>query len=109
MDVAELTMGEISNTILFIVALIGGIIYLKQHIHDWVLGSTDKKIDEIQMESCKDYLVMVIGDLERGTHLSDTELQRFYDRLDMYHKKGGNGYIQAKVKDLQELGILKVI
>ena len=109
MDVTSLTVGEISNTILFIVALIGGIIYLKQHIHDWVLGGTDKKLDEIQMESCKDYLVIVIGDLERGTKLSDTELQRFYDRLGMYKKKGGNGYIQAKVNELQELGILKVI
>ena len=109
MDLAELTIGSISQAIVFLGGLIGGIIYLKQNIHQWVLGDTDKKLASIQLESCKDYVVLVIGDLERGIPLSDTEIQRFYDRYTMYKDGGGNGYIRAKVEELQKKGILKAI
>ena len=107
MDLSNLTLGDIAQAFVFLSGLIGSILYLKAHIHEWVLGDTDKKLEAMEMEACKDYIVRVIGDLERDEKLSETEIQRFYDRYDPYVKKGYNGYIKAKVEELQSTGKLK--
>lgn len=105
----NITLGDISQALIFIAGLLGSIAYLKKHIHEWVLGDTDKKLEQIQSDSCKDYIVLILEDLERGEKVSDTALQRFYERYGEYTSKGNNGYIKAKVKELVEQGVLKTV
>ena len=109
MDLSNLTLGNFAEALVFITGLLGSIAYLKANIHKWVLGDIDKKLEAIQMESCKDYLVQNIGNMERGVKLSQTEIQRFYDRYKIYGDLGGNGYIRSEVEALEEKGILSTI
>lgn len=113
MDLTEMiehiTLGDIAQALVFIIGLLGSIAYLKAHIHEWVLGDIDNKLEEIHSDSSKNYIVLFLEDLERGEEVSSTAIQRFYELYDDYIAKGKNGYIKSKVKELQDKGVLKTI
>lgn len=57
-------------------------------------------IDKVDMETCKNFLVRCIADVERGDVLCETETERFYEQYEHYLSKGGNTYIKTKVEKL---------
>ena len=111
----KITLGDISAAILFLGALIGGIIYLfnlaSKVLSNWIksflkpiydkLDSIDNKVDNVDMINTKNFLVRCISDIENGEKLNETEIERFYESYEHYIKIGGNSYIREKVEKLQ--------
>ena len=115
-----ITLGQVALAVTFLVGLISGISYLRIHLKDWVGQSVkdqfvqmDEKIDDINrrlndvdMENCKNFLVSVITEVEKGGWLHEVERERFWEEYEHYMKLGGNSYIKRKVEQLDEAGKL---
>ena len=111
----QITVGEVGLTITFLVGLIGGIGYLRNHLKEWIasalkeeLGSIEKKIDKMQeqinevgKDARKNFLVARLSDAERGNEWDEVERERFWEQYDVYCKNGGNSYIKDKVNKLK--------
>ena len=116
----SITLGQIALAITFIVGLISGASYLKTNLKKWVseslkdeFKSLDDKIKEIQrrvddvdLENCKNFLVQQLSAAERGVKWDEIERERFYEQYQHYKDKGGNSYIKAKVERLKSEGSL---
>jgi len=116
--VENLTFGDISSTLTILVGFIGGVGYLHTKLKKWIahsleeqLQSIDKemkslqeRLDNVDMESCKNFLVRCLTDFERGGQISETELERFWEQYEYYSKHGGNTYISKKVAKLEHEG-----
>ena len=69
-------------------------------------GITDK-LRIIDKETCKNFLVRCIADIERGDSLSETEMQRFKEQYDHYREDlHQNTYLKDKVEKLKAEGKL---
>ena len=123
----QITLGQIGLAITFLVGLITGINYLIKQVKKWIedlqdkiskslsdqFESFDKKIDDlkqqvddIDMETTKNFLVSMLSDLEKGIVWDDIETERFWEQYEHYTAKGGNTYIKTRVDKLKEKGIL---
>lgn len=112
----EITLGQISGVIAFLGAFIGAIMYLystaNKSATKWLksclkpiedkLEHIDKKTDEIDMSSCKNFLVRFLADVEQGNAIDEIEKERFYETYEHYSAKGGNSYIHDKVEKLKK-------
>lgn len=74
---------------------------------DAVDTKLDEKINNVDMESCKNFLVVRMSAIERGDKMSEVELERFWEQYDYYCNHGGNSYIKHKVVQLERDGKLK--
>ena len=121
MDMIEkLTIADISTAIAFIVSIIGGIGYLKKNLHVWIANALDgqlknidkevkglsDRMDKVDNESCKNFLVRCLADFEKGDQISEIERERFWEQYEHYQKIGGNSYITRKVEQLKGEGLL---
>ena len=111
----NITLGQLGIAVAFIVALLTGISFMNNKLKDWIadllkdrFDSTDKKIDdlsdkisEVDIESCKNFLVRVLGDVELGREMDEVVMQRFYEQYQHYIDNGGNTYIKHKVEKLE--------
>lgn len=70
------------------------------------LDDLGRKIDEVDLNSVKDFLVSRFADIERGGELDGVTRQRIYEEMEHYHEKGGNSYIQARFDELKKQGSL---
>ena len=116
----NITLGQISVAVTFLVGLIGGIGFLHKHLKDWIgeslAGQFSKvnfelerlagRVENVDLEACKNYLVQVLSDVERGEQMSDVALARFWEQYEHYTGIGGNSYIHRKVEQLKEEGKL---
>lgn len=114
----QITLGQIALAITFVVGLIGGIGYLKTHLTAWVgnavkdqLTNLDTKItklndriETVDLETCKNFLVVMLNLIERGETMSEIQTERFWEEYEHYRQCGGNSYIKAKVEKLQADG-----
>ena len=116
----NITLGVLSATVIFLAGLIGGIKYLKSVLKESLidmfkdqfkalndkLDNLDTKIDRVDLQSCKNFLVRFLADAERGnvTHLS--EEQRFWEEYEHYLDFGGNSYIREWTERLKKEGKL---
>lgn len=66
----------------------------------------DEKIDEVQMDNCKNYLVQMIAKADSGQKLSSVEKERYYENYDTYIKLGGNSYIHTETERLKKEGLI---
>lgn len=64
------------------------------------------KIDEVDLNSVKDFLVARFADIDRGGELDGVTRQRIYEEMEHYLDKGGNSYIQARFDELKKQGSL---
>ena len=111
-----ITIGQISIAITTIAGLISGIGFLHSKLKKFVavslrselesinnkLESLDKKINVVDIEATKNYLVDHITEIERGAPLEEVERERFYEQYEHYTKSGGNSYITKKVERLEK-------
>ena len=116
----QITIGQIALGITFLVGLFSGFAYLKKHFEGWISGSLKgnfdelrddikslkKHIDEVDLENCKNFLVRVLADIERGTPKDEVEMMRFWEEYQHYITKGGNSYIKEKVEKCRRDGKL---
>ena len=118
--IQNLTLGMISTGVIFIVGLVVGIksIYsgFKQGIANLLddkfedinkkIDNLDEKLNEVELASCKNYIVPYLADMERGGIPDEIEQQRFWDAYDVYKQNGGNSYIHDRVNKLAKEGKL---
>ena len=116
----DITLGMVSTGILFLIGLVVGIksIYsgFKQGIENLLddkfesinekIDNLDTKLNEVELASCKNYIVPYLADIERGGIPDEIEKQRFWDAYDVYKKNGGNSYIHDRVNKLVKEGKL---
>lgn len=123
----NITLGQISAALLFILALIAGIQNLKTNIKKWIedglksrfdaidkqnekilakIDDVDTRLDKVDMENCKNYLVTFMAEVRRGEMKDPTEIQRFWEEYDHYISKGGNSYVREGVEELKAKGYL---
>lgn len=115
-----ITLGDVASLVTVLVGLIGGTGFLYKKLKKWLLLLFEKQMEEIKseikelankveksdMENCKNFLVGCLADLERGTQMSDMEIQRFYEEYQHYIDNDGNSYIKREVEKLQKEGKL---
>ena len=117
----NITLGQISIAIAFIVALIGGIKYLLndfKKIIDKALKPTNDKIDHIEnkltsemlkidMNATKNFLVSRLHEIKKNDDvLDDITKERFLEQFEHYKSLGGNSYIANEIDRLQKEGKL---
>lgn len=115
-----LTLGQISGAITLVVGIITGIAYLSQNTKKWIkasmkeqmdsidtkLDSLNDRLDQVDMESCKNYLVTFLSKVEKGVYIDEIEKERFWEQYQHYQKLGGNSYIKRKIDDLAAKNII---
>ena len=107
----EITLGQISAAVLFLVALGGGVVVLVKWIRGVIvkvmqeeLEPMKKQLMAVDLENCKNYLVMYLASVDRGEKKDPIEEERFYEEFEHYCKIGGNSYIKTKVEQLKAAG-----
>lgn len=109
----NLTLGQIAIGISFLVGLISGVGYLSSISRKWLKDAMKEqldviahRLDQVDMESTKNYLVTYLSDIERGKALDEIEKERFYEQYQHYCNLGGNSYIKNKVDQMRGKGWL---
>lgn len=123
MEIEGVTVGQIMAVLGFVVALGGIVTYfakvianLKKYLTKIIvtelepikeqLSSLDRKVEKVDMEHCKNYLVRFLSDVEKGEPIDEIQLQRFWEEFTHYDNNGGNGYVHQKVERLKGKGLL---
>jgi len=116
----NLTFGEVSSALTLLVAFIGSVAFLHKKMKTWItdaledqfsaidkeMQSLQDRLDRVDMEGCKNFLVRVISDIDQGQEIGETELERFWEQFEYYKSLGGNTYISKKVDRLESEGKL---
>lgn len=114
------TVEQIATGIALLVAIITGVTYLTKQIKEWIeklldskfkalgtrIDSIEAKVDKIDMETCKNFLVRFLADVENGAVILDAEKQRFWEEYEHYISAGGNSYVKEWVDRLKKKGYL---
>lgn len=114
------TVEQIATGIALLVAIITGVTYLTKQIKEWIeklldskfkalgtrIDSIEAKVDKIDMETCKNFLVRFLADVENGAMILDAEKQRFWEEYEHYISAGGNSYVKEWVDRLKKKGYL---
>lgn len=112
----NITLGQFAAVVAFIVALITGIKFLSKTIKEWLnsvlnerfknlenkINEQDKKLSKLDIDECKNYIILFISKVSNGETIEDIELQRFYDLYKHYLDEGENSYIKSKVEELKD-------
>lgn len=116
----HLTLNQIGVALAFLVGLLTSISYLNSKLKKWIsntlkdeldgikreIKSINTKVDSVDIESCKNYLVSYLSNVEKGNSIDEIEKERFYEQFQHYTKAGGNSYIRRKVEQLESSGKL---
>lgn len=116
----QLTLGQVATALAFVVGMISSVAYIANNMKKWIrismkeqmdsldnkLGKLNERLDAVDMESCKNYLVTFLSSVEKGSPIDEIEKERFWERFAHYEKMGGNSYIKRKVEELKNKGLL---
>lgn len=96
----NITLGQISSILLFLVEFVGvilTIIVAMKKLLNKQLGPLNNKIDKIDENQCRNYLVDFLADIEKGVEKDETQIKRAYEVYDHYCKDLNlNSYIHDK-------------
>ena len=113
-----ITIGEIAVALAFIAAIIGSIGIISKTVKSAVskafstemkptndkIDELSKKIDNVDLNACKNFLVARLNEIDNGKPLDDIGEERFWEQYEHYTKMGGNSYIKHKVEQLKTEG-----
>ena len=116
----NITLGQIGLAVAFLVSLLTGFAYLKTQLKatmkdllkdqldsiDKSLDDLKKRVDDVDLQSTKNFLVRYLSDVERGREIDEIERERFWEQYQHYTKTGGNSYIKHKVETMMQEGKL---
>lgn len=116
----NITLGEIASIVAFVAALITGLTVILKLGSKWLtswhlsamkpvmdkLGGIGDRLDDVEFEICKNYIVGFLEKVETGDKLTNDTLERFWENYERYTKLGGNSYIHEWVKRLESEGKL---
>lgn len=92
-------MNVINCIILFgsLITAVGVIIKALQKMLDKMFQPIHKKIDNLDLEQARNFLVDFLADIENGVPKDECQIERAYESYDHYtNDLGGNSYIHAK-------------
>lgn len=101
----KITLGQIQSVLLFIVGIGGATITIVTAVKKAINKAFEpiqKRIDDVDMNATKNFLVRSLSDIERGEKLDGVERMRFFEQLEHYVKLGGNSYIKDEVERLKK-------
>lgn len=112
-----ITLGQVAAALAFLVGIITAIGYLKANVTKWIadglqdrfdrvdrnIDDLKKRISDVDLANCKNFLVTALRDIENGT-ADEIEKERFFEQYEHYRKAGGNSYIKNKVEKLEKEG-----
>ena len=110
----NITLGQISNLMVWVLGFGGSTIAIITAIKKAVASAfkpINSKIDNVDMNSTKNFLVRCIADIDRNG-IDDVTRLRFYEQYEHYSKPksegglGGNSYIKDEVERLKKEGKL---
>ena len=104
----NITLGQISNLMVWVLGFGGSTIAIITAIKKAVASAfkpINSKIDNVDMNSTKNFLVRCIADMERH-EIDQVTKMRFYEQYEHYQKLGGNSYITSEVERLKKEGKL---
>lgn len=109
----QITLGQVAVAVAFLVGLISGFAFLFDRMKKWLklafrddFERLEKRMDSIELEACKNFLVRSFAELEHGGTLDEVNVQRVYECYESYIARGGNSYIKRKMEQLQSEGKL---
>jgi hypothetical protein len=116
----NLTFGDVSSALTLLVAFIGSVAFLHKKLKLWLTQALDdqfqaidkemqalqERMDRVDLEGCKNFLVKVISDIDNGDIIGETEQERFWEQYEYYKSLGGNTYISKKIEKLEHEGKL---
>ena len=117
----NITISQIGTAVAFLVSLLTGIGWIIKKLKEWIRSTfkenvdslkTDikelgKRIDQVDMESTKNYVVSLLSRIEAGTPVDEIEMERFFEEYEHYKQDlHGNSYITHKVDKLKGEGKL---
>lgn len=116
----NLTFGDVSSALTLLVAFIASVAFLHKKMKQWLtkalgdqfkaidaeMQSLQERMDRVDLEGCKNFLVRVIADIDSGQKIGETEIERFWEQYEYYKRLGGNTYISKKVERLEHEGML---
>lgn len=111
----EITLGQIATAVAFLVALFTGFGYLSKQMKTWLtkalkdqfdpinkkIDNLESQVNKVDVESCKNFLVQFLSDVEKGVQMDEIQRERFWEEYQHYTEKGGNSYIHRKVEQLK--------
>lgn len=101
----NITLGQISIWLAFAIGLYTSVKFIVNEMGkaiDKGLEPINKKIDTVDMNATKNFLVSQIHDIKKGETLDDISLERFTEQYDHYRALGGNSYIVNEVEKLKK-------
>ena len=104
----NITLGEISDLMVWLIGFGGSTIAIIGAVKKAISKSFEpinKKIDNVDLNATKNFLVRCLADIERHG-IDDVTKIRFYEQLEHYQKMGGNSYILSEVERLKKEGKL---
>ena len=120
--IRNLTLEQLSLIVIFVLGLIVGVRQLRKEIKEAISESlkdefkeVNDKLDTLQTsltkvdtQTCKNFLVRYLADVERGAHIYNDEQKRFWEEYDHYtNELKENSYIKEWVEQLKKEGKLK--
>ena len=110
----NITLGEISNLMVWLIGFGGSTVAIIGAVKKAISKSFEpinKKIDIVDMNATKNFLVRCIADIDKNG-IDDVTKVRFYEQYEHYIKPknegglGGNSYIKSEVERLKKEGKL---
>lgn len=106
----EITLNQIRDFFLWIIAFGTATITIVKAVQkaiDKGFMPIEKKIDKVDMNATKNYLVQQIGEIDRNGYIDGATKVRFYEQMQHYEKDlKGNSYIKDEVDRLKKEGKL---
>ena len=95
------TLHDISAWVIWISGFIGGITVIIRAIKTSIANGfkpIEQKIDKVDLNATKNYLVSVLDDLDQGKELNDVSKQRAHEQYQHYLELGGNSFLKTKME-----------
>ena len=111
----NITLGQVAVVVASLAAFITGLGVLYGKLKKWLkavfkeelepisksIEKVEKRLDDVDLESTKNYLVSFLSNVEKGNAVDEIERERFWEMYNHYSKVGGNSYIKHKVEKLE--------
>ena len=111
----DITLNQIRDLMLWIIAFgtaTATIVHAVKKAIEKGFEPINRKIDTVDMNATKNYLVQMIAEIDRNGYIDDVNKVRFFEQYEHYTKPkdqgglGGNSYIRHEVERLQKAGKL---
>lgn len=103
-----ITLGQIFSTLGAIAGAFTAIGVIMTTMRKWnakslndVINPLIDKINSIDKNVCKNYIIEYLGEEKRGVKHTETETRLFWDNYDRYIACGGNSYVKEEVEKLR--------